>query len=381
MGGMRVLLAPDRCGDLTSVEVAHLLEDGWRHVNPALEIEVLPQAAGDLGFVAALEHLGRTEPAMATDAWGRATPCTMVVAGDPSRPTVYLEAGQVAGPECAGPQGDVPGPCGTYGVGELLAAALRVEPERIVVGVGDLATLDGGLGMLRALAGTPADEGELDEVLPAARARLADTSLVAATNDDPGLLGLKGASARTVDLLGCTREWSQRQEQRMGDYAQRARRLAGERTDLLSGTPRRLDRLPGAGAGGGLGFGLALLDAQLTNGPALVAQAVGLDAAAGRADLVVTVTRTFDWRVLEHSVPQEVTAAAGAYGRPVVLIAREVEIGRRETMSFGISGAYPLYTPGPRSGRLEDLDLAEGLARMARRVAGTWTPPPRRDVP
>lgn len=378
---MRVLLAPDRCGELTSVEVADLLEEGWRKVNPDLEIETLPQASGDLGFVAALARLGRVEPAMTTDAWGREVPCTMAVTGGDAGSTIYLEAAQVAGPQRARAGDGAPGPYGTYGVGELVDAALRLKPARIVVGVGDLATLDGGLEALRALAGREPGEGGLEEVLPDARARIGSVTLVAATNDDPGLLGLKGASARTVDLLGRSQEWSQQQEQRMGDYAQAARALAGERTDLLSGAPRRLDRLPGAGAGGGLGFGLALLDADLVNGPAFVARTVGLKDAAQRADLVVTATRTFDWRVLEHSVPREVTDAAGAHGRPVVLIARDVEVGRRETMSFGISGAYAIYTPGPRSGRIEDVDLTAGLARMARRVAGTWTPPPRRDVP
>ncbi len=382
MGAMRVLLVPDRLAQLTSVEVARLLREGWTETNPEVEVEALPLASGDLGFTAALERLGRAEPVTATDAWGAKVPCTMLVVPGPRGDVVYLEAAQVLGMQLAGDGMALPGPYGSRGVGELIAAALRLRPSQIVVGVGDTATLDGGLGLLRALAGDEvAGTAELDEVLPAARRCVGDTQLVGATSDDPLLLGLKGASARCVDLFGQTQQWAQEREREMGDFAQRARSLVAERRDLLDGGPQRLDRLPGSGAGGGLAFGLALLGAQLVSGPAQVAQTVGLDEAASRADLVVTVTETFDWRVLEHSVPYEVAQAAGRYGRPVVLIAREIEIGRRETMSFGISGAYPLYRPGPRSGRLEDLDVCRALAGMARRVAGTWTPPARSDVP
>ncbi len=382
MGVMRVLLVPDRLAHLTSVEVATVLREGWIETNPEVEVETLPLASGDLGFTAALARLGSPEPVTAIDAWGTEMPCTMLVVPGVGGDVVYLEAAQVLGLHLAREGAVLPAPRGSEGVGALIAAALRLRPSQIVIGVGDTATLDGGLGMLRALAGEDAADGAgLEQVLPAARRHVGDTQLIGATSDDPLLLGLKGASARCVDLFGQTQQWAQEREREMGDFAQRARTLVSERQDLLGGGPQRLDRMPGSGAGGGLGFGLALLGAHLVNGPAQVAHTVGLDEAAARADLVVTVTETFDWRVLEHSVPQEVARAAGQHGRPLVMIAREIEIGRRETMSFGISGAYPLYRPGPRSGRLEDLDVSRALAGMARRVAGTWTPPARSDVP
>lgn len=382
MAVMRVLMVPDRCGDLTSVQVAGLLEEGWLQANPQVEVEVLPLSSGDGGFLAALEPLGRSEPVVAVDAWGRQVPCSLLSVERPDGTVVYLEAAQIAGMHRRGDDTPVPGPYGSYGVGQLLRAALRTRPAQIVLGIGDLAILDGGRGMLQALAGRAEDASfDLEYDLERARERVAGVGLTAATGQDHGLLGLQGASARTVELFGATRAWAQEQESAMGEYAARAGRLVPARTDLLSGAAARLDRQPGAGAGGGLGFGMALLGAHLTGGPALVAHTLGLAAAAARADVVVTVTETFDWRVLEHSVLQEVTRAAGAHARPAVVIAREVEVGRRETMSAGVSGTYPLYRPGPGRGRVEDVDVVTGLRSLARRVAGTWTPPPRRDVP
>ncbi|WP_186526050.1 glycerate kinase [Leekyejoonella antrihumi] len=382
MTDMRVLVVPDRCDDLPSVEVARLVSQGWSERNPEVEVQALPLAAGDRGFVSALAASlpGRLEPVTATDAWGCAAPCTLLLVERGRERVVYLESAQVAGGSVRGRR-ELPAPLGTYGVGELIASALDLAATRIVIGVGGLAALDGGRGAVAALAGRAAGETPDPAAdLPAARARLGTVGLTAAVSTDPVLLGMQGACAGAVDELRLTRAQAQEREQEMGEYVDLARRIVPERTDLLTGKSQRVDRQPGAGAGGGLGYGLALLAAQLTAGPALVAATVDLAGAVAGADLVVTATQVFDWRVLEHSVLQEVAAAATAVARPVVVLAQEVQVGRRETMSLGVSGAYALVTPGRRTAD-DSGDLGEGLRALARRVAGTWTPPGRRDVP
>jgi len=381
---MRVLVVPDRCADLPSTQVARLVADGWSECNPEVEVDRLPMPTGDWGFVSAVTETvgGRLEPVTATDAWGRAAPCTLLVTEQDGERTVYLEASQVAGLPMAGCR-ELPAPLGTYGVGQLIASALDLGATRLVVGIGGLATLDGGHGAIAALAGRAAGE-ECDPAtdLPAARARVHGVGMTVPVSTDPTLLGMQGACAGAVEDLGLTREQAQQREQEMGEYVDLARRVVPERTDLLSGAGRRMDRQPGAGAGGGLGYALALLDGILTPGPAFGGALVGLADAVGRADLVVTVTRRFDWRVLEHSVLKEVTSTAAAAARPVVVLADEIEVGKREQMSLGVNGAYALTSPDPRIAQAHGTsDLAQGLQALARRVAGTWTPPGPRDVP
>ena len=65
-------------------------------------------------------------------------------------------------------------------------------------------------------------------------------------------------------------------------------------------------------------------------------------------------------------------ASALDVGLPVVVLAVEVEVGRRETLNLGVSGAYAVADrPGWLARRAAD--PAGALARRARRVARTWS--------
>ena len=130
--------------------------------------------------------------------------------------------------------------------GELLLAAAATGVRRVVVGVGGTATTDGGRGLVAAL------DGHRDE--------LAGLELVAATATDAPLMGHSGAA----------HGFAARQGRRPGRPATRSRRPLREwATETDGGLAVR----PGAGAGGGIGFGLLLLGAERVNGTALVAEA------------------------------------------------------------------------------------------------------------
>ena len=162
-------------------------------------------------------------------------------------------------------------------------------------------------------------------------------------------------------------------ESAFGHWVDLARRVRPERVDLLTGTTRRLDREPGAGAGGGIGYALLLLGAHRVDGAGLVADVVGLGDQIARADLVLTGEGTFDWRSLRDSVSAVVAGLALATGIPAVVLAGQVRVGRRESMSAGVSGAYAVCD------RAEDLPAAIAnpagtLEARAARVATTWSP-------
>jgi len=131
---------------------------------------------------------------------------------------------------------------------------------------------------------------------------------------------------------------------------------------------------PGAGAAGGLGFGLMLLGGLRSSGIDAVADAVGLRERVAAADLVVTGEGTLDWQSLRGKVVSGVAALALEAGVPVVAVAGQVEVGRRELLSIGVESAYPVART-PEQVRLALLDPAGTLAERAARVARTWTRP------
>jgi len=150
-------------------------------------------------------------------------------------------------------------------------------------------------------------------------------------------------------------------------------RSLGTPTDLLTGRPLRLDRSPGAGAAGGLGYGLFALGARRASGVDLVIEAVGLRERIADSSLVVTGEGCFDWQSLQGKVVAGVAQAALDVATPSVVIAGQVLLGRRETMAVGLSGAYALAeTPAQVEAAM--LDPVGTLAARTARVARTWSP-------
>ena len=258
----------------------------------------------------------------------------------------------------------------------------------LVVGLGGSGVNDGGAGMLaalgvgtaQALAGGGARLADLADDglqgLVAARERFRGVALVVAADVDLTLLGFHGASASAAPDMGATPEGAQQLEGALGRLTEVAQRTLPPARDLLTGAARRLDREPGAGAAGGLGYGLLLLGGHVLSGVDAVLQAVGFDDRLGAADLLVTGEAVLDWQSLRGTVVAGVAQAALAVAVPTVVLAGQAHVGRRETMALGISGTYAV-AERPDRVPLFEADPAGTLAARAARVATTWSP--RRD--
>lgn len=394
---MRVLIAPDDFGGtLTAQEAASVLADGWRRAAPGSDVRTCPLSDGGPGFLATLRASlgGELLSVTVASPLGEPVPgAVLVVPGTQDRPrTAYVESAHAAGLALVPPARRDPGSTSTSGVGELLRAALATGATRVVVGLGGSATNDAGAGMLAALGvGDPGSPlvrggGELGDVvaddlaaLADLRAELAGTDLVAAYDVDVPLLGLHGASAGFAAQKGATPVQAQELERALGHFAHVAvGALAGVvRPDLLAGARpsspvARLASQPGAGAAGGLGFGLALLGARLLPGSALVADAVGLAARIADVDVVLTGEGRFDWQSLHGKVVAAVAERALALAVPTVVLAGQVDVGRREWGAAGIAAAYAVAET-PVQVREALADPAGTLGRRVERVARTWS--------
>ncbi|USQ81648.1 glycerate kinase [Ornithinimicrobium faecis] len=369
---MRVVLATGSYADTPGpLAAAVSLAQGWARHAPADQVIVAPLSDGGSGFVEVLAHALDVQPTpvVVTGPTGADVPAQLLL----HEGSAYIEAGQAAGRHLAVEalqEALVPAGASSEeadrsaaaltsltsrGVGELIAAALEAGATRIVLGCGDLASHDGGRGLLQALGA-----GEDLTELPAVRDRLRGTTLVLAHATTLPLTGFHGASAALGTEHGVPAVVTQRLEEEMGLLTERITRILPARKDLLTGKPLRPERTEGAGVGGGVGYAAILLGATPVVGASFVIEQVGLvDVLPGA--LLVTGGEAYDYRTVHDGVIAEAAQAALEVGTPSIVLAQRIEVGRREGMSLGVSGAYD-----PRVG--------EDLADLAERVARTWSP-------
>lgn len=380
---MRVLVAPGAFGAVGAVPAAGALASGWNAGAPHDSTLCTPLSDGGPGFLDALavRLATRSEIVTVRGPLGEPVPAELLIVEEPGgSATAYLEATQACGLHLLDRSALDPWSATSYGVGELLEVARSREARRVVVGVGAAASHDAGAGLLAALGAGEAERlghgaarladlasGAL-EGLAATRERYRDTQIVLACAEEPPLLGLSGASALHAARAGADGPGAQELEGVLAGFAEAANAAAGLPLDLATGRPLRAERTSGAGAGGGLAYALLLLGARALPGPAVFAQEIGLDTVLRPADLVLTGVERFDWRSLAGSVVTEVARRSQACGTPVVLLAEQVRVGRREAMAAGLSGCYQL---DPAQVVADPLDA---LADRAERLAVTWSP-------
>ena len=309
---MRVLLAPDKfAGTLSASEVCAALGAGWHDRAPSDVLVALPMADGGPGFLDALAAGFGVEPAAVETTGPTGEPVTarlLVVDGDPR--TAYVEAAQACGLDLV-PGAPRPLEATTAGLVAVLDAALDSGAGRVVVGVGGTASTDGGRPVVEAMSG-----------------RWPTTvQLVAATDVDNPLLGPAGAARSFAPQKGASDDEVTALEHRLAAWSS-------------SGSVD--PALPGAGAGGGLGYGLLRLGAVQVSGAATVAAAVGLAAATASADLVLTGEGLLDFSSLRGKVVSYVAGAALAAARPCVVVAGGSSLGRREAAAAGVDEVYSL---------------------------------------
>ena len=218
----------------------------------------------------------------------------------------------------------------TRGTGQLILAAAGSGAGAILLGVGGSATHDLGLGALGALGISYAGEaGEaIGSIIPADWPALRRITgrvsgrippiLIACDVENP-LLGPRGALAVYGPQKGL------RPEEAPALEAQGAR-IAGMLCRHF-GRPEDLASTPGAGAAGGIAFGLmAAAGATLLPGFDLVASWLRLDERLEAADAVVTGEGRFDESSLSGKGPGSLVRRALALGKPVHVFAGEVAV-------------------------------------------------------
>lgn len=324
---MRILIAPDKFkGSLTAPQAAEAIRDGFRAVFPGAEYVLAPIADGGEGTAQIfLEHLGgQTIEAQAHDALGR--PVVASYAWHPKKRIAVIEMSAASGLWRLGPTERNPLIASTSGTGELMADAIRRGAKTIYVALGGSATNDGGLGMAQALGWkfldaawgevTPRPENftQIRHLVPPSRHP--DCTIRALCDVENPLLGSLGATRVYGTQKGATPEMMEILEKALLHVADLCReQLQRDHRDL-----------PGAGATGGLAFGLVTFcGATLEPGFATVAELLGLKAKIVEAGLVVTGEGKLDAQSAHGKGPLELARRAKQAGKPVIAFAGHVE--------------------------------------------------------
>lgn len=286
---MRVVVAPDKFkGTLSAREAAEAMALAVRDRWPGAQVEVVPIADGGDGTLDALGGANRDDEVTGPLGAPVRAPWRL----DAER--AVIESAAASGLVLAGGAAlNDPWAATSRGVGELLALALDAGAPRIIVGMGGSAMTDGGRGALEALGDrVPFEPGRV-VVLTDTTAAFGDAARVFAPQ--------KGADAAMVRRLTA--------------------RLERDADEWAARFGRDVRRVPRTGAAGGLSGALCAAGAELVDGAAAVADALGLEAAIAGADLVVTGEGAFDATSLSGKGPGHVLALAAAHGVPSVVVA------------------------------------------------------------
>ena len=360
---LRVLVAPDSFkGSLTSVEVARALAAGWRRARPGDEIRLAPLADGGEGTLVAIEAAGgwQWREADARDPLGRLIRARWLARDDGRAAVIEMAAASGLSRLTAAERDAVNAT--TAGTGDLLRAVLDAGIREVALGIGGSATTDAGAGMLRDLGATVSEDlASVD--LSGLDPRLAETSLRIACDVSNPLLGPDGAAAVYGPQKGATPELVATLDERLARFADA----------LEEATGRRERDTPGAGASGGLGFGLLCLAGHLASlrlepGIDLVMREAGFDLALDTADLVITGEGRIDAQTAFGKTALGVAKRAHDAGVPCIAVGGGVTPDGIEALG-GIGVTVVPVSEGPQTVEQAMAAGAAPLERCGERIA------------
>lgn len=326
------VLAPDSFkGSMTARQVCDAMERGIKKVYPDSECIKVPMADGGEGTVQSLVDAtgGKLYEAWVSNPMGKPVLAQYGILGDGD--TAVIEMAAASGLNLIEEKDRNPLVTTTYGVGELMLAALEKKVKRIILGIGGSATNDGGAGFAQALGVHLYDE-KGKEVAQGGAAlknlcridissidkRLNNVTIEAASDVTNPLCGVNGASYVYGPQKGATREMVAQLDEALSHYA-----------DVIkSGLGKDVKDIPGAGAAGGLGAGLlAFTNTRLRSGIDIVIEYTGLRDAVRKADIVFTGEGKIDSQTKNGKTPYGVAMLAKAERKKVVAIAGKIEKG------------------------------------------------------
>ena len=325
---MKILAAIDSFkGSATSEQLNVAALSGVLAVFPDGQVQSIPIADGGEGVLDVLAHQENAiiKTSLTTDLLGRHLEVPYLLLGD----TAVIESAKVIGIDLVKVSPETISRASSFGLGAVVQAAIQTGAQTIIVSLGGTGTSDGGQGFLKSLETRD----------------LSGVTLIGASDVTNPYYGENGAATIFAAQKGATVAQITQLNQRDEHFAK----------ELLKDRGIDLQKIPGAGAAGGLGGAIALLGGRLTSGFDLIADLVHLEQAIADSDLVLTGEGHLDHQSSQGKVVSGVAKLAKKYGKPCVALvgSRSDELGMLET---DLTAAFSIQT-GPIS--LDDAMITE----------------------
>ena len=342
---MKIVIAPDSFKEtLSAFEVASAIESGFQNVFPEAEIIKIPIADGGEGTVDAMVRAtnGSFEFSEVEGPMGDITRAKWGMLGKSK--TAVIEIAEACGLHLVSANKRNPMAASSYGVGQLVIAALDKGAKKIIIGLGGSATNDGGYGFLRAIGVQFLDSkgNELnghfetlnllsDINLSHIDTRIKSTLIEIACDVDNPLLGDQGATRVFAAQKGASNQMIEELESIMTHYY-----------EIISGQLKnQAHDQPGFGAAGGLGFGIsAFLNSELKSGISVVLESLNFNQYLLDADLVITGEGRIDSQSERGKAPIGVINYANQLNRRVFVIAGSVDDPKVFNQKFNVTNSY-----------------------------------------
>lgn len=341
---MKIVLIPSGFKECLGAEdVALAMDKGIRRVDPNADTVIIPMIDGGEGFAKTIVEIkkGRLVQTITTGPVGKKIMSHFGVYEEDGIVTAVIEMAAVAGLKLVPRHLRNPLVTTTYGIGELIKAALDLNVDRILIGCGDSGTSDGGAGMAQALGVRFLDQnhqtlevnggGDLCRVasvdLSRLDQRLKHVRIDAACNWHTPLCGTKGAAYIFGPQKGACPEDVELLATGFERYALLIQGAAG----------MNVRDMPGSGASGGLGAGLAAFaGAHLNPRYDIIMKYINIEEHIRNADVVLTAEGCLDYQTPYGKIPAEVARIAKLSGVPVVAMTGTIGKGADINYTNGI---------------------------------------------
>lgn len=372
----KILIACDSFkGSLSAREVAEACRLGLHEVAPDCKVVCLPLADGGEGSLDAVVEgaKGSYVEIPCHDPLGRPIRARYGLLKEGERGVVELAA--ASGLTLLRPEERNPLRASTYGFGELIAHALRSGCRRLLLCIGGSATVDGGLGMLRALgfrlydgAGCEVVEAEgleqIRRIDPSGRlSELDHSELVVACDVRNPLCGAEGAAAIYGPQKGATPD----------QVALLERGLCNLARVIEAHNGCSVAQMAGGGAAGGVAAALVtLLGARMARGAEVILRTLRFEEELAGAALVITGEGQIDRQTLMGKLPLAVLEGARRGGIPCVAMGGRVR-AKEELLAEGFAALYAITPEGmPLSEAMRPAVARENIRLKAHEIAREW---------
>ncbi len=344
---MNILAAPDSFkGSLTALEAAENIKKGIKNFDQNINVDILPMADGGEGTVQSLVDAtdGEIIKKEVTGPLGEKVEAFYGILGD--QKTAVIEMAAASGLPLIPAAKRNPLKTTTYGTGELIASALDHGVEKIIVGIGGSATNDAGVGMAQALGAEILDKNgkqiafggeklaEIKEInLENLDSRITEVEFLTACDVDNPLFGRNGAAYVYAPQKGADQYMVEKLDNNLRHFNEVVKKELG----------KNVNKIPGAGAAGGLGAGLvAFLGAELKAGVEIILDLINFEKRLNGIDLVITGEGMLDGQSIYGKTPVGVAKKAKEKGIPVIALAGTLGFGVEKVLDQGIDAYFSI---------------------------------------